>query len=104
MVWINSKMFRRTPQNFLKAGGVIATIGTIMIIIFGISLIGFPVSKQCEKGLDECRFVFSVPYPFQSILRPEFLVLALSLTALGVALIRFTKYMENRKYRESNRI
>ncbi len=91
------------PENFLKVGGIIATIGTILIVIFGISLIVFPASKQCEKN-DECRFVFSVPYPFQSILRPEFLVLALSLTALGVAVIRFTKFVENRKYKKSHEL
>lgn len=88
-------------QNFLKLGGVIATIGTIMIVIFGITLIGFPVFKQCEDGnQDDCNFVFSVPHPFQSILKPEFLVLALSLTALGVTIIRLTKYIENKNIKK----
>lgn len=88
-------------KKFLKLGGIIATIGTMMIVIFGITLVGFPVFKQCENGNQEdCHFVFSIPHPFQSILRPEFLVLALSLTALGVTIIRLTKYIENKNIKK----
>ncbi len=78
----------------VKSGAIISTIGVIMLIIFGVILLSYPVLKVCEKT---CNFVSKSPQYLNQIISPIFLFFSLILISLGVFLIRIVKWKNESK-------
>ena len=77
----SSQKYRR----IIKLGAVISTVGVIMIISFGLTLLLFPVTKICD---DKCDYILAAPDLLKRIVNPLFLFASLILISLGVFLIR----------------
>jgi hypothetical protein len=73
----------------IKSGAIISTIGVIMLILFGVILLVFPVIKICERN---CIFVSTAPQYLKQVINPLFLFISLILISLGVFLIRIVKW------------
>ncbi len=78
----------KNNDHVIKSGAIISTIGVIMLIIFGMILLIFPVIKICEK---HCIFVSTAPKYLKQLINPLFLFISLILISLGVFLIRIVK-------------
>ncbi|MDR4489364.1 MAG: hypothetical protein AB7V56_01150 [Candidatus Nitrosocosmicus sp.] len=69
----------------IKLGAVISTVGVVMIISFGLTLLLFPVTKICDH---RCDYILSAPDLLKRIINPLFLFVSLILISMGVFLIR----------------
>lgn len=72
-------------RHMIKLGAVISTIGVIMLILFGLILLLFPVTKVCEKT---CNYILDAPNFLRQVINPLFLFITLILISAGVFLIR----------------
>ncbi|HET6590515.1 MAG TPA: hypothetical protein VFG45_10165 [Candidatus Nitrosocosmicus sp.] len=77
----SSQKYRR----IIKLGAIISTVGVVMIISFGLTLLLFPVTKICD---DKCNYILGAPDLLKRIVNPLFLFVSLILISLGVFLIR----------------
>lgn len=80
----------------IKVGAVIASIGTILLIIFATVLLVFPITKSCDNE-SKCIYISNAPYPLNLILAPIVLVIILLIIAGGIAMIRLGKWSFNKK-------
>ena len=46
----------------IKAGAVIASIGTILLVIFATVLLVFPITKSCDNDV-KCTYISNALYP-----------------------------------------
>ncbi len=72
----------------IKIGAIISTIGVTMLIVFGLVLLIFPVTKSCEKS---CVYISTAPEYFRQLISPLFLFISLLLISFGVFSIRIGK-------------
>ena len=75
----------------IKVGAIIASIGTIFLVIFATVLLVFPITKLCENG-PKCIYISNAPYPFNLLIAPIVLVIILVVIACGIAIIRLGKW------------
>jgi len=73
----------------IKSGAIVSTLGIVMLILFGLILLIFPVTKLCEKS---CVFVSTAPQYLRQMINPLFLSTSLIFISLGVFLIRIGKW------------
>jgi uncharacterized membrane protein len=72
-------------RRMIKLGALISTAGVIMLILFGLILLLFPVTKICEEN---CNYLSSAPEYLRQLINPLFLFISLILISLGVFFIR----------------
>jgi len=72
-------------RRMIKLGALISTAGVIMLILFGLILLLFPVTKICEEN---CNYLSSAPEFLRQLINPLFLFISLILISLGVFFIR----------------
>lgn len=72
-------------RRMIKLGAVVSTLGVGMLILFGLILLMFPMTKNCEI---KCTYVLDAPNFFKQIISPSFLFISLILISSGVFLIR----------------
>jgi uncharacterized membrane protein len=72
-------------RRMIKIGALISTAGVIMLILFGLILLLFPVTKICEEN---CNYLSSAPEYLRQLINPLFLFISLILISLGVFFIR----------------
>jgi hypothetical protein len=80
----------------IKVGAVIASIGTILLVIFATVLLVFPITKLCDSG-SKCIYISNAPYPLNLLIAPIVLVIILLIIAGGIAMIRLGKWSLNRE-------
>ena len=80
----------------IKIGAVIASIGTILLIIFATVLLVFPVTKSCDNE-SKCIYISNALYPLNLMISPIVLVIILVIIAGGIAMIRLGKWSINRE-------
>lgn len=73
-------------RRIIKLGAVISTVGVAMLIVFGLILLLFPVTKICETTT--CDYILDAPNMAKQVINPSFLFISLILISLGVFLIR----------------
>ena len=72
-------------RRIIKIGAVVSTIGVIMLILFGLILLLFPVTKICDEN---CNYLSSAPDYLRQMINPLFLFISLILISSGVFFIR----------------
>jgi len=72
-------------RRMIKIGALISTAGVIMLILFGLILLLFPVTKICEEN---CNYLSSAPEYLRQLINPLFLFISLILISSGVFFIR----------------
>jgi hypothetical protein len=80
----------------IKLGAVAASIGTISLIIFAVTLLAFPVIKECNSDI-KCIYFSEAPYPLNLLIQPILLLTVLLVISVGITMIRFGKWYSNRK-------
>jgi hypothetical protein len=80
----------------IKVGAVIASIGTILLVIFASVLLIFPITKSCDDG-SKCIYISNAPYPLNLMIAPIVLVMILLIISGGIAMIRLGKWILNRE-------
>lgn len=72
-------------RRMIKLGALISTAGITMLILFGLILLLFPVTKICEEN---CNYLSSAPEYLRQLINPLFLFISLILISSGVFFIR----------------
>jgi len=72
-------------HRMIKLGALISTAGISMLILFGLTLLLFPVTKTCEE---KCNYLSSAPEYLRQLINPLFLFISLILISSGVFFIR----------------
>lgn len=72
-------------RRMIKLGALISTAGVSMLILFGLILLLFPVTKICEEN---CNYLSSAPDYLRQMINPLFLFISLILISSGVFFIR----------------
>jgi hypothetical protein len=85
----------------VKVGAVIASIGTILLVIFATVLLVFPITKSCNNG-SRCIYISHAPYSLNLIIDPIVLVIILLIISGGIAMIRLGKLYFNREKEKKN--
>jgi hypothetical protein len=80
----------------IKAGAIIASIGTIFLVIFATVLLVFHITKLCDNE-PKCIYISNAPYPLNLLIAPVVLVIILVVIACGIAIIRLGKWFFNKK-------
>jgi hypothetical protein len=80
----------------IKVGAIIASLGTIFLVIFATVLLVFPITKLCENG-PKCIYISNAPYPLNLLIAPIVLVIILVIIACGIAIIRLGKWFFSKK-------
>ena len=80
----------------IKVGAVIASIGTIFLVIFATVLLVFSITKLCDNE-PKCIYISNAPYPLNLLITPIVLVIILVVIASGIAIIRSGKWSFNKK-------
>jgi hypothetical protein len=80
----------------IKPGAVIASIGTILLVIFATVLLVFPITKSCDNEA-KCIYISNALYPLNLMISPIVLVIILVIIAGGIAMIRLGKWSINKE-------
>ena len=80
----------------IKVGAVIASIGTILLVVFAFVLLLFPITKSCND-IPKCIYISNAPYPLSLMITPIVLVMILLIISAGIAMIRLGKWFLNRE-------
>ena len=80
----------------IKAGAIIASIGTIFLVIFATVLLVFHITKLCDNE-PKCIYISNAPYPLNLLIAPMVLVIILVVIACGIAIIRLGKWFFTKK-------
>ena len=80
----------------IKVGAVIASIGTIFLVIFATVLLVFSITKLCDNE-HKCIYISYAPYPLNLLITPLVLVIILVVIASGIAIIRSGKWFFSKK-------
>ena len=80
----------------IKVGAVIASIGTIFLVIFATVLLVFHITKLCDNE-PKCIYISNAPYPLNLLIAPIVLVIILVVIACGVTTIRLGKWFSTKK-------
>jgi len=80
----------------IKAGAIIASIGTIFLVIFATVLLVFHITKLCDNE-PKCIYISNAPYPLNLLIAPIVLVIILVVIACGITIIRLGKWFFNKK-------
>ena len=84
-----------------KSGAILSTIGLVLLIVFIIVLLAFPIVKECPKSYHKCQFYSAAPDSIQFVVKPVFLASALIIIAIGVGTTRFAVWYQYRKMKKS---
>ena len=79
-----------------KSGAIISCAGTALLTVFVLILLLFPVIKECRSE-QNCSFSSTAPEPFGLVIKPIFLAEALITIAIGIVMIRFSRWHQFKK-------
>ena len=86
--------------NLARSGAIVSSAGVALMVIFMITLLAFPVIKNCGGG-EKCSYHSTAPGELQSIVQPGFLAMSLITISLGVLILRFSRWLESKKSENS---
>jgi TRAP-type mannitol/chloroaromatic compound transport system permease small subunit len=90
-----------TLREIEKSGAILSTIGLVLLIVFIIVLLAFPIIKYCPKPYNKCEFYSSAPDSIRFVVRPIFLAFTLMIIAIGVSTTRFAVWYQYRKMKKN---
>jgi hypothetical protein len=79
----------------VRAGALFSSFGTFLLVLFIVIILFFPVEKDCSK-YESCKFYSTAPEPFNYLISPAFIVIALSVISAGVLVMRVAKWYSYR--------
>lgn len=83
-------------QTLARSGAIVSSAGVALMVVFVISLLLFPVIKNCDES-DKCTYHSAAPGGLQSLIQPSFLAISLITISAGVLILRFGRWLESKK-------
>ncbi len=85
-----------------KSGAIVSSVGVSLMVVFVISLLSFPVIKNCNDS-DKCSYRSTAPGGLQSVVQPSFLAISLITISAGVVILRFSRWLESKKSKNDSK-
>jgi hypothetical protein len=79
-----------------KSGAIISCMGVALMVVFVVTLLAFPVVKDCNEENMKCSYRSTAPGGLQSIMQPGFLAISLLTISAGILILRFGRWLENK--------
>jgi hypothetical protein len=83
-------------QTLARSGAIVSSAGVALMVVFVLSLLLFPVIKNCDES-ERCTYRSAAPEGLQSVIQPSFLAISLSTISAGVLILRFSRWLESKK-------
>jgi uncharacterized membrane protein YidH (DUF202 family) len=83
-------------ETLAKSGAIVSSAGVALMVVFVVALLAFPVIKNCSES-EKCSYHSTAPGQLQSIVQPSFLAISLITISAGVLILRFSRWLENKK-------
>ena len=83
-------------QTLARSGAIVSFAGVALMVVFVLSLLLFPVIKNCDES-ERCTYRSAAPEGLQSVIQPSFLAISLSTISAGVLILRFSRWLESKK-------
>ena len=80
-----------------KSGAIVSSAGVALMGVFVLSLLLFPVIKNCSEAENKCSYRSTAPGGLQSVVQPSFLAVSLITISAGVLILRFSRWLESNK-------
>ncbi len=78
------------------SGAIISSTGVALMVVFVVTLLAFPVTKDCSKEGMKCSYRSTAPGGLQTIMQPAFLAISLLTISAGILILRFGTWLENK--------
>ncbi|MFL6489563.1 MAG: hypothetical protein ACJ70V_08095 [Nitrososphaera sp.] len=79
-----------------RSGAIVSSAGVGLMVVFVITLLAFPVIKDCSEEDMKCSYRSTAPGGLQSIMQPAFLAISLLTISAGILILRFGRWLESR--------
>ncbi len=79
-----------------KSGAIISCTGVALMVVFVVTLLAFPVVKDCTGEDMKCSYRSTAPGGLQSIMQPGFLAISLLAISAGILILRLGRWLENK--------
>lgn len=74
-----------------KSGAIVSSAGIGLLIVFVVTLLAYPVIKECE-GNDKCSYTSMAPEQLKAVIQPTFLAVSFMIIASGVLMVRLSRW------------
>jgi hypothetical protein len=78
------------------SGAIISSTGVALMVVFVVTLLAFPATKDCSEEDMKCSYRSTAPGGLQSIMQPAFLAISLLTISAGILILRFGRWLEDR--------
>lgn len=92
-------MVIRNVDIFVKLGGVVALLGSVILVFFAYALLVYPIEKKCSTTTNKCEFFSKSPEVLRWLINAYVIVTSLLLIAGGVGIFRFALWYQ---YKNAN--
>jgi hypothetical protein len=83
-------------ETLAKSGAIVSSAGVVLMVVFVIVLLSFPVIKNCNES-EKCSYRSTAPGELQSVVQPSFLAISLITISAGIMVLRFSKWLESKR-------
>jgi uncharacterized membrane protein YidH (DUF202 family) len=83
-------------ETLAKSGAIVSSTGVALMVVFVIVLLSFPVIKNCNEH-EKCSYSSTAPGELQSVVQPSFLAISLITISAGIMILRFSRWLENKR-------
>jgi TRAP-type mannitol/chloroaromatic compound transport system permease small subunit len=92
-------MVIRNVDIIVKFGGVVALLGSVILVFFAYALLAYPIEKKCSTTTNKCEFFSKSPEVLRWLINAYIIVTSLLLIAGGVGIFRFALWYQ---YKNAN--
>jgi len=85
------QQFQLRLEVLAKSGAVVSSAGIGLLIVFVVTLLAYPVIKECE-GNDKCSYTSMAPEQLKAVIQPTFLAVSFMIIAGGVLMVRLSRW------------
>jgi len=79
----------------IRAGAIFSSAGTVLLALFILILLIFPVVKNCPNQ-EQCDYYTTAPEPLNYFITPLYVAVDLFVIATGVLFMRFARWYKYR--------
>jgi len=85
------QQFQLRLEVLAKSGAIVSSAGIGLLIVFVVTLLAYPVIKECE-GNDKCSYTSMAPEQLKAVIQPSFLAVSFMIISGGVLMVRLSRW------------
>ena len=85
------QQFQLRLEVLAKYGAIVSSAGIGLLIVFVVTLLAYPVIKECE-GNDKCSYTSMAPEQLKAVIQPSFLAVSFMIISGGVLMVRLSRW------------